>query len=187
MRTLTPSEKRTIRYGAIALVAYLALFAGVKIWRRANAQRSQYAALQREAADLKRKLELYSDKAAIARELMEKFKMDPDRLSRATIVAEATAAIHQAAQGGGVQLASIRETAARGAAGELAAVQLEGMGPVPAILNFLHAVGGLGFPLIAGSLELGREPRGPGQLKISLTLLILDFDQWKPSETRPDA
>ena len=60
-------------------------------------------------------------------------------------------------------------------------MQLEGAGPVPAVTAFLHRLDTLGFPLIVDSVQLSPEPR-PGMLKLNLTIIILDFDQWKKEE-----
>jgi len=188
MRPLTEREKRTVRWGAIGLVAYLTLFFGVQTWNGAARRRGEYRALQAQATALGLRVAATRDKAEAARDLMERFRMDPSRLSVTSLVAEATAALHAAATGNGLQLGPIRETPARAAARELTAVQMEGVGPVPAILKFLHQVGSLGYPLVTDSVEVRPESRGPGQLRITLTVVILDFDQWKTEEGgRPDA
>src|SRR4030095_1376012 len=102
-------------------------------------------------------------------------------------MAGASPAVPQAAVGGGIQLGPIRESPSRGGAKELTAVQLEGMGTVPAVLGFLQSLGSLGYPVIADSLQLTPEMTQPGQLKMNVTLVILDFDQWKANTGRPDA
>lgn len=187
MRPLTQSEKRTIRLGAIAVAVYLTLFLGLQARKAGERRHTEYTRLRQEAVTLRERLSVYHDKAAVARDLMETFRFDPAQLSRTTLVAQATAAIHQAAVGGGLQLGPIRESPSRSAARELTSIQLEGMGPVPAVLRFLQTLGSLGFPLVAESLQITPQPGGPGQLKINLTLVLLDFDRWTPAETRPDA
>jgi hypothetical protein len=57
-------------------------------------------------------------------------------------------------------------------------MQLEGSGPVPAVIAFLSRLESVGFPLVIDSVQLTPDMR-PGQMKLSLTLVILDFDQWK--------
>jgi len=69
----------------------------------------------------------------------------PAKLSKPTLVADASAAIQKAATSGGVQLGPIRESAARPSAKELAAMQLEGLGPIPALLSFLYRLETLGY------------------------------------------
>ncbi len=81
-------------------------------------------------------------------------------------------------------------------------MQLEGMGPVPALMDFLHRLEGLGYPLIIDSLQFSIEtgrpggagggggpaaPMGPGgpggpPLKMSLSIVILDYEAWKKQE-----
>ena len=85
---------------------------------------------------------------------------------------------------GGVQLGPIRESAARPSAKELASIQLEGNGPVPALLTFLHRLETLGYPLILDSVQISSDPTRPGMIKLNLTIIILDFEQWKTEETR---
>jgi hypothetical protein len=187
MRPLNDREKRTVRIGGLSIAIYLVLFFGLQVWKQAQRQRDAYRQLLRDATALREKLTVYADKASVTGDLMEQFKFDPAKISRATLVAEATAAIHQSALSGGMQLGPIRETPARAAARELSAVQLEGMGPVPAVLRFLETVGNLGFPLVADSLQLSPAPGGPGMVKMTVTLVILDFDQWKANQEKPHA
>ena len=104
--------------------------------------------------------------------------MDPAKLSRTSVVAEASAAIQKAAMGGGIQLGPVRESPARPSSKELASMQIEGMGPVPAVMGMLSRLESVGYPLIIDSVQLTSDMR-PGQLKVSLTILILDFEQWK--------
>ena len=72
-------------------------------------------------------------------------------------------------------------TAGRSSAKELASIQLEGVGPVPAIMGFLHQLGSLGYPLVVDAVQLTPETK-PGSLKMNLTIVILDFEQFKTEE-----
>lgn len=182
MRTPSNKEKRTIRFAIIGISIYLALFGGLKSWKYFEAKRSEYLELVREANDLKQKVQPYKDKAEIVQTLMEHFRMDPAKLSKASIVGEASAAIQKAATGGGMQFGPIRETSARSSKKELASMQLEGSGPVPAVMAFLHSVTTLGYPLVIDSVQFSAEPSKPGAIKVSLTIVILDFEQWKKEE-----
>ena len=44
----------------------------------------------------------------------------------------------------------------------------------------------LGYPLIVDSVEITPNPMRPDQIKISMTVVILDFDKWK-TEDKPHA
>ena len=187
MRPLTDRERRTLRLGGIGIAAYLALFFGFQLWNRAEQHRRQYRTLQTEAAALQSRLGVYDEKARLIADLMEQFRMDPARLSSTTLVAQASAAIQRAALQGGIQLGPVRESPSRAAGRDLSAVQLEGTGPVPAVLRFLQSLRTLGYPLIADTVQLLPAPGGPGQLKLQLTLVIPDFKRWKTDERRPDA
>ena len=184
MRTLTDHEQRTIRIAAVAVGIYLVLFIGLSVWKRLETRRSAYQKLVMDARSLKRELEPYENRALLIEKLKETFHFDPLKLSKATLVAEASAAIQKTAQSGGVQLGPIRESAARPSAKELASMQLEGFGPVPALLTFLHRLETLGYPLLLDSVQISSDPTKPGMVKVSLTIIILDFDQWKKEEAR---
>jgi hypothetical protein len=43
-----------------------------------------------------------------------------------------------------------------------------------------------GSPLIIDSVRISSDPRRPGNVKVSLTIVVLDFDQWK-EEGQPNA
>ena len=66
-------------------------------------------------------------------------------------------------------------------------IQLEGVGPVASILRFLETLGTLGYPLVTESIQMSPMPAGPAQVKMGMTLLILDYEKWTVGERRPDA
>jgi hypothetical protein len=99
-----------------------------------------------------------------------------------SLVAEASAAIQKAASSGGIQLGPIRESPARTSSKELASMQLEGTGPIPAAMGLLHRLQSLGYPLIVDSVQITPDATKPGMVKLNLTIIILDFEQWKTEE-----
>jgi hypothetical protein len=219
MRALTPHEKRTLRLGAAALAVYLVVFGFLQGGKFFGKRRSEYQGLVKEAEVLGQEIKRYQARCQMTQKLMEDFKMEPLKLSRPVVVAQASAAIQKAAIGLGVMVGPVRELPGRPANRELASLQLEAMGPLPSLLRFLHQTQSLGFPLVIESLQLGSdanragqpggpgmrghpgEPGGmpagvpggmpgmpampgmpggpPGLLKLNLTIIILDFDQWK--------
>src|SRR2546426_4151042 len=181
MRALTEHEKRTIRYAAVGISIYLLLFGGLRCWKYLEKKRADYQHLVKEARSLKLEVQRYESKALLVKKLMESLRIDPAKLSRASVVGSASSAIQKAAATGGLKLGPIRESPARPSTKELASMQLEGAGPVPAVTAFLHRLDTLGFPLIVDSVQLSPEPR-PGMLKLNLTIIILDFEQWKKEE-----
>lgn len=181
MPNINERDKRTIRIAGIGIAVYLVLFFGISGWKRLEAKRAEYCALVASAERIRREVQPYENRALLAQKLKETFKMDPQKLSRLTVVADASAAIQKAAQSGKVQLGPIRETPGRSSAKELASIQLEGVGPVPAIMGFLHGLGSLGYPLVVEAVQLTPENK-PGSLKMNLTIVILDFEQWKKDE-----
>jgi len=181
MANLTEREKRTVRLAAAGIAVYLVLFFGMRGWKSLETRRSEYQQLSIDAQRLRRDLQPYENRILLAQKLKETFRMDPAKLSKPSLVAEASLAIQKAAGSIKVQLGQVRESAARASARELVSMQLEGTGPIPAVMTFLHRLETLGFPLIIDSLQINGDPR-PGMIKLSLTIIILDFDQWKKEE-----
>ena len=177
MRTLTPHEKRTVRLGAAAIVIYLLFFGGLQVWKYFARCRADYLQLVSQADRVKQEVQLYDDRVLALKKLMASLRLDPARLSRTSLVAEASLAIQKTAMSGGVQVGPVRESPPRPSSKELASVQMEGIGPVPAVMGLLNRLESVGFPLIIDSVQL-TPAMGPGQLKVNLTILILDFEQW---------
>ena len=182
MRTLTHQEKRTIRYASVGIGIYLVLFGGFKVWKFFEKQRTDYRQLVTEAQSLKLEVKRYEGKIAVTKKLMETFHLDPAKLTKATVVAEASAAIQKAAKEGGFQLGTVRESPARPSSKELATIQIEGSGPVPATMGLLNRLETCGYPLIIDSVQISSDPMKPGQSKLNLTVIILDFEQLKTTE-----
>ncbi len=186
MRPLTNREKRTVRIGTVGIVIYLFLFGGVQGWNYFGKKRAEYQQLVQEAQGLRQQVQRYQERVAVIKKLMESSRLDPAKLTRAAVVAQASAAIQKAAISNGIPVGPIRESPARPSSRELASVQLEAMGPVPAAMGFLHQLESLGYPLVIDSVQIssppgpqGQGPQGQGPIKLNLTIVILDFDQWK--------
>src|SRR5579872_714426 len=138
MRNLTARETRTVRFGAAALGIYLLIFGGLQVWSALAKKHSEYEKLLTDARNLRRKVELYQSKVEHIQKLMQGFQMDPSKLSRPAVVAQASAAIQTAALGGGVAIGPIRESPGRPSTKELGSITLEAAGPAPALLKFLQ-------------------------------------------------
>src|SRR4051794_20241165 len=119
MRTLTEQEKRTVRFASWGIGTYLVLFGGFQVWKHLDARRADYRKLVAEAVELNDKVKRYETKVQILKNLMEEFHIDPAKLSKATVVGEASAAIQRAATSSGVQVGPVRESAARPSSREL--------------------------------------------------------------------
>lgn len=183
MRTLAHREKLAIRYGAIAVAVYLAVFYGFHVWKVLEQKRAAYQQLVAQAQSLKSQIEPYQTKVLVAGKLMDEFRLDPVKLSRATVVAQASAAIQDEAKSDDIKLGTIRESPSRPSSSkELASMQVEGTGQIPAMLKLLGSLNTLGYPLVIDSVQLTPESSRPGQIKLNLTIVILDFDQWKAKE-----
>src|SRR5205085_2505793 len=132
---MTARDQRAIRLAAAAISIYLLLFFGWRGWKQLEGKRSEYEQLLSNAQRLKRELQPYENRVLLTQKLKKMFRIDPQKLSRTTLVAEASAAIQRVAGSGGMQVGPVRETPARASAKEMASMQLEGIGPVPAIMT----------------------------------------------------
>ncbi|MBC8094298.1 MAG: hypothetical protein H7Y43_00670 [Akkermansiaceae bacterium] len=179
MRTITTREKRLLRFSSLGIAIYLAVFF---VGRPLKARRAEYETLVKQAQLLRDRVQPYSARAEKVQQLMDTFQFDPAKLTRPTIVGEASAAIQKAAMSSGIQVGPVRESPARASGKELASVQFEGTGQLPAIMGLLKRIETLGFPMIVDSVQLTPEKTGPGMVKMSLTIVILDFEQWKKEE-----
>ncbi len=178
MRALNPREKRFVFLGAACVALYALWFGGVRVWKALALQRSNYVQLVREADTLGLEIKAYQAKADSVQKMMEDFKLDPAKLNKSTAVAEASAAIQKLAQSSGVQFAAVRESPGRAANKELATMQFEGMGQVPAVTALLNRLESVGYPVIIETIQLNPIPNQP-MMKFNMTLVILDFEQWK--------
>jgi type II secretory pathway component PulM len=183
MRTITPREKRLIRYSSIGIAVYLALFF---VGKPLQHRRAEYQKVVKEAQSLRDRVLPYGARAENLQKLMETFQLDPAQLKKSSVVGEASAAIQKAALSSRIQVGPVRESPARSAGKELASVQFEGTGQVQAVMELLKRVETLGFPMIIDSVQITPQKTGPGMVKLSLTIVILDFDQWK-TEEKPNA
>lgn len=179
MPALTPRDKRALRIGTMGILIYLVLFFGFQGGKFFVGKRAEYLRLVQEARNLQLEIQPYRDKAEVVRKLMENSKLDPAKLSRATLIAQANAAIQKAATGLHLQVGPVRESPARPGNNELGSMQLETLGPVPALMAFLRQTESLGFPIFIEALQISSDAAKPGPVKMNLTIVILDFDQWK--------
>jgi len=181
-RQFTPKEKRTIQMAAVCVVIYLALFYGPVARNYFTTRREAYDKLVQQARDLRDVIQPYQEKIETATNLMDRFRMDPAKLNRSTVMAEASAAIQKAAAAEGVGVGPVRETPGRASAKEAGSIQFEGSGPIGAVMDLLHHLDRVGFPVIIDSVQFSSDPRMPNGIKVSMTIVVLDFDDWKPKE-----
>jgi hypothetical protein len=184
-RQLTLREKRTIRVAAVCVTIYLALLYGPDARNYFKARRQAYDQLVQQARNLRDVIKPYEEKVATATNLMDRFHMDPVKLKRSSVVAEASAAIQQMATSERVAVGPIRETAGRPSAREAGSIQFEGTGPIGGVMDLLHNLERSGFPVIIDAVQFTSDPRTPNGIKVNLSIVVLDFDAWKPKEEKP--
>ena len=166
MRALTTPEKRTVRIAGIVISIYLVLFFGWRGWSGLQARRTDYQAMIKQAEARKLELQVYADKTAKIKELMEKYHLDPAKLNKASVVAEASDAIQKAGAGGGVQFGPIRESHGRASGKELSSIQLEGNGQLAAVMGLLSRLESVGYPLVIDSVQITPNMMRPGMVKV---------------------
>lgn len=152
------------------------------MWQLLHHQRVEYAKLVDDARQWKLKIEKYKQRADVAKSMMDSYHLDPAKLSRETIVGEASSAIQKAAAGNGVQVGAVRETASRGNGDEIATMQVEASGQVAAVTGMLHRMQTLGYPLLIDSVQISSDAARPGMMKLTLTIVILNYENWKNPE-----
>jgi hypothetical protein len=184
MQAFSEKDKRTLRFAAIAIAAYLVLFFGFKLRGKLEKTRLEYQQMLVYADRLKREITPIENKFLLLAKLKEHSNIDASKLSRATVVAEASSAIQKAAMEGGIKLGPLRESASRSSGKELASMRIEGMGQIAPIMIFCHKLQSLGYPMVIETLNLAPQQNPPGMLKVNLTVVLFDFEQWKtPAKT----
>lgn len=182
MATLSDKDKRTLRIALIGVAIYLALFFGFKAWRNLEKGRASYQQLVVKAQREEQAVRRMENDVMRFEKLTGEYRFDPRQLSKETLVAQAAAAIQNAARQGGLQLGPMRETPGRAGARELSTFQFDGMGQLPAALTLLHKLQTLGYPIVIDSLQLTQEKQ-PGMLKFNVTVVILNFEPWQKGAT----
>lgn len=197
---MTDRDKKTIQIASIGIAIYLVAFFGFKMWKKGGTGRDDYQQLVRRAEKLQEEVRAQENKVLLFEKLTNLYQLDPAKIKKETLVADASAAIQSAAQQGGIQLGPLREAPARSSGRELTTIQIEGTGQSSAALAYLHRLRTLGYPLIIDSVQIappqagggGRGPGGPGgpppgmmppgrpgTVKINVSITILNYDQWK--------
>src|SRR5690349_8942276 len=100
MRALNDKEKRTLRVAIVIVGVYVCLFFGLRARTYFQQKSAEYQAVLARAQKLQSDMQMYNDKADKAKKLMENYHLDPAKLSPASVVAGASAAIQKAAQSG---------------------------------------------------------------------------------------
>jgi hypothetical protein len=185
MPALTQREQLTIRFAAIGIALYLALFFGASGWNRMEAKRHDYARLLAQAQTAALDRERHQNKLLLLDKLKHGSSVDLSKLSRAMLEGQASEAIQRAAQASGAKIGPIRETPGSSSGKELASMQLEATGPIAGVMALLHRLDVLEFPLVVDSLQIDPDPKKPGTVKLVIQLVLLDYEQWKP-EARPN-
>lgn len=176
---LTDREKRTIRIASVLVVLYLAVFYGSEGWQVLRSIEDRYEQKKAEAEQLTLRLLKEKKKQKQLRELREAIGIDLERLDGETLVGEARVAIQTIAKTHGVGLGPSKESPARSGSRDLAVIHLEGQGTVLGISKFVHGLPLLGYPMAIERLTFRPDPKKPGQMGFTLSVVVLDIEAWK--------
>jgi hypothetical protein len=186
MPNLTDREKRTVRLAAIGIAIYLACFLSWRGWRAIGAGAADTAKLAARVATAEAELATYENKVLLFEKLSETYRLDPRKLDRESLVANASAAIQTAARESGIRIGPMRENAGRASGRELASIQFEATAAVTNTLGLLHRVPMLGYPILVDTVQFTPMPQPPGVAKMNVTIVILNPDHWLKGE-KPNA
>src|SRR5205814_10701721 len=89
--TMTERDNKTVRWGAIGVVIYLAAFGGFKMWRTGGANRDDYQTVLKRAEQLQVLVRDQENKVLLFEKLSDEFKFDPRKIKKETLVEDASA------------------------------------------------------------------------------------------------
>ncbi len=184
MQTLNDKEKRTIRYGAIALSIYLLAFYGKGCLGGLETQRDHYATLTQEVREWDAYQETLETKRLLLEKMRGRFALDLASVSSSTLVADTSAAIQSTLQASGFQIGPVRESPGRATSHEAAFLRFETTGPAKAALLLIHRLERVGFPILIDSLQMKQDPKKPGMMELTFQVVVLDYSRWKQEDTR---
>lgn len=179
MRNLSPRERRTIRVAGIAVLLYLAAFFGFRTWRWLEGVRARASDLRATALEIDTEWLREQSKLRRYQALREKSRLDPSALVKDTLVSAAWEAMESCATARQLQLGPAREAPGRGSAHQLRVFQFDGVGPTQNAMEFLHDLRSLGFPLVVEQITVSTANLPPGQVRLTLTVPLFDYESWK--------
>ena len=177
--SMSEKDKRTLRYGAIAIIVYLSLFYGKSLLGLFEGNRQDYFKKLDEAEQLGALFRSYETKGMKIEKLRGQLGINVHDLSNTNLVGNVGRKIQELVKASGYKMGQIREVAGRGGQGVAATLQIEGTGPLKSLMPLMHRFRHTGYPLIIDSMNIRAEKRKPGQLQWSVDVIILDYSQWK--------
>src|SRR6476469_9977809 len=102
MPALNERDKRTIRLASIGIAIYLVLFLGWSGWKKLEGKRAEYQRLLTKVQKEEQDARTYETKVLFFQKYRDAYRLDPDHLPTETLVAEASAAIQNAARQDGI-------------------------------------------------------------------------------------
>ena len=184
MKKLTDRDRRTVRIASVLTIAYLLVFYGAEGWQVLRSMEDRFAQKKIEAEQLTVRLLKEKKKQKEVRELRKTLGIDLTKLDDETLVGEARVAIQAIAKTHGIGLGPSKESPARSGATELAVIHLEGQGTVLGVSKFIHGLPILGYPIAIERLALRPDPKKPGQMSFTLSVVILSTKAWKSKEKK---
>jgi len=179
VRDLTRRERRTVRIGAIVLVAYLGIFYGMKGWHWLEDRRDAHDELRIQAAEISAGILRERARARRMRELEIALGFDPRATGGEKIVQAARADLEKLAVAQKVQVGTLRELEGHSRQGESRRFQVSGTGLMIAVAGFVDGLRALGHPIVVDRLAIDTSGLAGGVVRFTLDLVLADFDEWK--------
>lgn len=172
---MTQSEKKLVQITAIGLGLYLVFFFGAGSLKKYENQLAEHHKKQRTIRDLNLKLKPYGNRVLLLEKLRKEMNLEVRFLDIPDFGALASEAIQRCARSHSVNIGPFREsTAATGTS-----IRFEASGQGASIHKFIKGVTTSGYPVLIESLQVQTMDGKPGQLKLSINLLVLNFKSWK--------
>ena len=172
---MNEKEKKLIKFTAIGLSIYLLAFYGKDYLGAFVRKRSDFVKKEKTITNHRTKLSPYSSRVLMLEKLRKKLNIDVRRLSSNELVGQTSQAIQQSAKQSGIKIGPLRETSGR----NISSLKFEANGKYDGMVKFLRGIGTSGYPVLIESMQVKQDISKKGNLKINLSIGILDFTKWK--------
>ncbi|MCD8533724.1 MAG: hypothetical protein LR011_02605 [Verrucomicrobia bacterium] len=172
---MTQSEKKLVQITAIGLSLYLVFFFGAGSLKKYENQLAEFHKKRKTIRELNVKLQPYGNRVMLLEKLRKEMNLEVRFLDIPDLGALSSEAIQRCARSHSVNIGSFRESAATTGT----SIRFEASGQGASIQKFLKGVTTSGYPIYIESLQVQTMDGKPGQLKMSINLLVLNFKSWK--------
>lgn len=172
---MNDKEKKLIKFTAIGLTIYLLAFYGKDYLGAFEKKLDDFKKKEKTIVNHRTKLVPYSSRVLMLEKLRKKLNIDVRRLSSNELVGQTSQAIQQSAKQSGIKIGPLRESSGR----STSSLRFEANGKYDGMVKFLRSIGTSGYPIMIESMQVNLDPSKKGNVKISLSIGIIDFANWK--------